>query len=105
MNSSHPNRPRTRRVWFSGGLLKVELADGRVITARYDCFPRLRDATKTQRENWQLIGQGIGIHWPDVDEDLSTDGLLRDAISVAASPRGKRVAARAASAMRRRKAS
>lgn len=104
MTSSDPNRPRTRRVWFFGGLLKVELVDGRVITARYDGFPRLRDATKAQRDNWQLIGRGVGIHWPDVDEDLSTDGLLRDAVSVAASPKAKRATARAVSAMRRRKA-
>ena len=84
--------------------MRVELVDGRVITARYDTFHRLRDATKTQRENWQLIGRGVGIHWPDVDEDLSTDGLLRDAISVAASPRSKVVVARVGKAAARRSA-
>jgi len=84
MNSSQPNRPRARRVWFDSELLHVELVDGRVIAARYDVFPRLVEATPAQRENWEIIGAGVGIHWPDVDEDLSTEGLLRDAVTVIA---------------------
>lgn len=84
MNSSQPNRPRAGRVWFDNGLLHVELLDGRVIAARYDTFPGLASASPAQRENWEIIGAGVGIRWPDVDEDLSTDGLLRDAVSVTA---------------------
>ena len=64
----------------------VELQDGRVIAARYDGLPRLRDADASQLERWELIGDGVGIRWPDLDEDLSTEGLLRDAVSVAAAP-------------------
>jgi len=84
MNSSEPNRPRAKRAWFADELLHVELEDGRVLTARYDNFPRLADATDEQRDNIQIIGSGVGLHWPDLDEDLSTDGLLRDAIAVEA---------------------
>ncbi len=85
MNSSHPNRPRAKHVWFAENLLHVELRDGRVVSARYDMFPRLANAMPEQRDNWELIGEGVGIHWPDVDEDLSTDGLVRDAVSISSS--------------------
>ena len=54
----------------------VSLPDGRVITAPLEWFPALRDATSAQRENWRLIGGGVGIHWEDLDEDISVEGLL-----------------------------
>jgi hypothetical protein len=57
--------------------LRVTLADGRELSAPLEWFPRLRDATPEQRSNWRLIGRGQGIHWPDVDEDISVSGLLR----------------------------
>ena len=82
MNSSQPNRPRAKHLWFDGDLLRVELEDGRVLAVRYGVFPRLAKASRAQRNNWKLIGRGVGIHWPAIDEDLSTDGLLRDAISL-----------------------
>lgn len=56
--------------------LRVVLADGREVVAPLEWFPRLRDATPEQRANWRPIGRGVGIHWPDVDEDLSVAGLL-----------------------------
>src|SRR2546422_10121695 len=83
MNTSHPNEPLAESVSFRDGFMWVKLTDGRVIQARYDVFPRLRKATDKQRTNWKLIGDGVGIHWPDIDEDLSTESLLRDSISVA----------------------
>jgi hypothetical protein len=58
--------------------LHVVLADGRELTAPLAWFPRLMDATSAQRGNWRLIGRGQGIHWPDVDEDISVSSLLRD---------------------------
>lgn len=58
-------------------MLRVTLADGRELAVPLEWFPRLRDATEKQRGNWRLIGRGQGIHWPDVDEDLSVAGLLR----------------------------
>ena len=58
-------------------LLRVTLADGRELAAPLEWFPRLRDACQTQRDNWRFIGRGQGIHWPDVDEDISVASLLR----------------------------
>jgi hypothetical protein len=57
--------------------LRVVLADGRELTVPLEWFPRLRDATPEQRRNWRFIGRGQGVHWPDVDEDISVAGLLR----------------------------
>jgi hypothetical protein len=57
--------------------LLVVLADGRELTALLAWFSRLLDATDDQRRNWRLIGGGHGIHWPDVDEDISVASLLR----------------------------
>jgi Protein of unknown function (DUF2442) len=54
----------------------VQLADGRAITAPLVWFPRLFNATASARNNWILLGDGEGIHWPDADEDLSVEGLL-----------------------------
>jgi len=59
--------------------LQVTLMDGRKISVPLTWYPRLFHATREQRENWQICGGGYGIHWPDVDEDLSTEGLLRGA--------------------------
>lgn len=58
-------------------LLRVTLADGRELAAPLEWFPRLRDASPEQRGHWRLIGRGQGIHWPDVDEDISVSSLLR----------------------------
>jgi hypothetical protein len=58
-------------------VLRVTLADGRELAAPLEWFPRLRDATPNQRSNWRFIGRGQGIHWPDIDEDISVAGLLR----------------------------
>jgi len=54
----------------------VGLIDGRTISAPLVWFPKLSQASKEQLENWELLGDGEGIHWPDVDEDLSVAGLL-----------------------------
>jgi hypothetical protein len=61
--------------------LVVDLADGRSISVPLAWYPRLLHATPHQRDNWQIAGAGFGIHWPDVDEDLSVEGLLRGAPS------------------------
>jgi hypothetical protein len=54
----------------------IELIDGRTISAPLVWFPRLSQATQQQLDNWELLGDGEGIHWPEVDEDLSVAGLL-----------------------------
>lgn len=56
--------------------LRVSLDDGRELAVPVAWFPRLRDASSTDRSNWRLIGLGEGIHWPDLDEDISVLGLL-----------------------------
>ncbi|WP_346726661.1 DUF2442 domain-containing protein [Acidiphilium multivorum] len=59
--------------------LIVGLMDGRTIAVPLAWFPRLLNASPEQRSHWELAGAGYGIHWPDLDEDLSTEGLLRGA--------------------------
>lgn len=74
-----PDRPAGAQamvVWFGDELLWVRLADGRELGVPVVWFPRLAKATPAQREHWELIDQGFGIHWPDVDEDVSVLGLL-----------------------------
>jgi len=66
-------------VQFTGDSLSVSLRDGRVIAVPLAWYPRLLKATPAQRKNWKIAGGGYGIHWPDLDEDLSTEGLLRGA--------------------------
>ena len=56
--------------------LIVHLSDGRTVSAPLAWFPRLLHGTAEQRKNWRLIGKGIGIHWPDLDEDISLRSLL-----------------------------
>lgn len=70
---------RVADVRFEGERLIVDLMDGRTIAVPVAWYPRLRDATPEQRLNWRTAGAGYGIHWPDIDEDLSTEGLLRGA--------------------------
>lgn len=64
-------------VQVTAEALHVVLADGRELTAPLAWFPRLLEATPEQRQHWRLIGRGQGIHWPDVDEDISVASLLR----------------------------
>ncbi len=66
-------------VRFSDDVISVDLIDGRTITVPLVWYPRLLHASPEQRQNWQISGGGYGIHWPDIDEDLSTEGLLRGA--------------------------
>ncbi|HEX8624752.1 MAG TPA: DUF2442 domain-containing protein [Allosphingosinicella sp.] len=68
---------RVADVRFDAERLIVDLADGRTIAVPLAWYPRLQDATPTQRANWIKAGGGFGIHWPDMDEDLSVAGLLR----------------------------
>lgn len=64
-------------VHFDAELLRIALADGRELAVPIEWFPRLRDATPEQRAQWRLIGHGKGVHWPEIDEDLSVASLLR----------------------------
>ena len=64
------------KVSVTEDTLSAELSDGRTISVPLAWYPRLLDATREERENLQLIGNGEGIHWPDLDEDVSVDNLL-----------------------------
>jgi hypothetical protein len=72
---------RVQDVRFTDYEFSVSLMDGRTITVPLAWFPRLRHASPDQRRNWTISAAGYGIHWPDLDEDLSTEGLLRGAPS------------------------
>ena len=70
---------RVLDVRFDAHNLIVDLMDGRTISAPIDWYPRLSNATADQRSLWETSAGGYGIHWPMLDEDLSTEGLLRGA--------------------------
>ena len=70
---------RVADVSVTEDTLSVTLMDGRTISVPLVWYPRLLHATPEQLQNWQIAGGGYGIHWPDVDEDLSAEGLLRGA--------------------------
>lgn len=66
-----------KQVRVTRDSLIVDLHDGRSVSVPVVWYPRLAHGSVTERQNWELIGPGIGIHWPDLDEDISVDGLLR----------------------------
>ncbi len=71
--------PRAQEVEVTEDELRVSLADGRRVSVPLAWFPRLLHASPAQRSRWELLGDGEGIHWPEVDEDLSVVGILRGA--------------------------
>jgi hypothetical protein len=71
-----PPKARARSLEFITDAFVVHLEDGRSLTIPLEWFPRLRDATPEQRNRWELIGPGFGIHWPEIEEDISVVGLL-----------------------------
>ena len=68
--------PEAKAVTVTEDTLTAELSDGRTISVPLSWYPRLIHATLEERNNWRLIGAGQGIHWPDLDEDLSVEGML-----------------------------
>ncbi|MBC7963356.1 MAG: DUF2442 domain-containing protein [Steroidobacteraceae bacterium] len=68
---------RVKDLHIDDDVISVDLMDGRSISVPLIWYPRLASASQESRENWQTSGSGYGIHWPDIDEDLSTEGLLR----------------------------
>lgn len=79
--------PRVAGVSVTDDSIVAELADGRTISVPLAWSWRLSDATPEQRANWRLIGSGQGIHWPDLDEDISVRGMLDGAPAVRGRPR------------------
>ncbi|MEO0540273.1 MAG: DUF2442 domain-containing protein [Cyanobacteria bacterium P01_A01_bin.105] len=70
---------RVKAVQFSDATISVDLMDGRTITVPLVWYPRLLKATPEQQQNWKICGGGYGLHWEEIDEDLSTAGMLRGA--------------------------
>ncbi|NJK54994.1 MAG: DUF2442 domain-containing protein [Pleurocapsa sp. SU_5_0] len=70
---------RVQKVYFTEDTISVNIMDGRTITVPLVWYPRLLAASPEQREKWESCGGGYGIHWSEIDEDLSTEGLLRGA--------------------------
>ena len=70
------SKSRIEHVRFKGELLVVDLTDGRSIGTPVRWYPRLQSASAQQRSNWMILGDGIGVHWPDVEEDLSLRGMI-----------------------------
>ena len=68
--------PVAENVSITEDTLRVDLSDGRTISVPITWYPRLLHATPEERKNWRLIGRGHGIHWKDIDEDISIEGLL-----------------------------
>lgn len=68
--------PAATRVSVSKLTIEVELSDGRSLSVPISWYPRLEHGTDTERNNWKLTGSGLGIHWPDLDEDISVDALI-----------------------------
>lgn len=80
---------RAQDVRFTDDEMVVALGDGRKIVVPLRWFPRLLHASARQRDHWQLVGEGHGIHWPDLDEDVSVRGFVRGSASVEANRRGR----------------
>lgn len=76
---------RVKDVHFTKEAISVDLMDGRIITVPLVWYPSLLNATLEQRAHWEVCGGGYGIHWDAIDEDLSTEGMLRGAPSPQAS--------------------
>jgi hypothetical protein len=79
--SAHEEKARADRVDVDDRELKVHLADGRTLAVPNAWFPRLAQATPEERSHWELLGEGEGIRWPLIDEDLSVAGLLRGTLA------------------------
>jgi hypothetical protein len=67
---------RAQHVNVTDDALVVDLIDGRTIVVPLSWYPRLAHGTATERSQWRLIGEGEGVHWPELDEDISVEGLL-----------------------------
>ena len=70
---------RVKNVELTEETICVDLMDGRTIIVPLAWYPRLLNATPEQRANWEICGGGYGLHWEEIDEDLSTEGMLRGA--------------------------
>ena len=82
MSTTTKKEPRITDVMTAAEMLTVSFDDGRIVSLPLRWYPRLQRGTADQRRNWELIGRGYGVHWQDLDEDLSAEGLLAGRPSV-----------------------
>lgn len=75
-SATETTTPLATRVAVTDDTLTVDLSDGRTLSVPLAWYPRLLHATSQERGNWKLVARGEGMHWPDVDEDISVDSLL-----------------------------
>ena len=68
--------PKIQNVFVTDDTLNVDLLDGRTISVPLAWYPRLAHSTQIERNNWRLIGKGSGVHWSDIDEDISIENLI-----------------------------
>ena len=80
--STNKKEPRITDVMTTAELLTVSFDDGRIVSLPLRWYPRLARGTPAHRRNWELIGRGYGVTWPELDEDLSAEGLLAGRPSV-----------------------
>jgi hypothetical protein len=71
-----PHMAKASQVNVADDTLTADLADGRTLSVPLTWYPRLLHGTPKERGDWRLIGNGVGVHWPDLDEDISIEGLL-----------------------------
>ena len=86
------NEPLAVGLAVTGTELVVTLSDGRKLSVPIAWYPRLANATPKQRRNWKILGPGVGFHWPDVDEDLSVEGMLLGSPAPGVDPRAHKEA-------------
>jgi hypothetical protein len=77
MTTLTESNPKAVDVWFTEDMLYVRLEDAREIGVPLEWFPKLVQATLQQRKNWRMIGGGVGIHWNEIDEDISVRKLIQ----------------------------
>ncbi|MHB1044268.1 MAG: DUF2442 domain-containing protein [Eubacteriales bacterium] len=77
ISSNKPVHVVALEVWFDNDKLYARLSDGREIGVPLEWFPRLKKAETHKRANWRFIGGGIGVHWPDLDEDIAVQSLIQ----------------------------
>lgn len=76
MNTAASIEPRVKAVSVTDDLITFELVDGRTVSVPLAWSWRLSEATPEQRSRYEIVGDGHGVHWPDIDEDLSAQGML-----------------------------
>jgi hypothetical protein len=76
ISANELNQPAATHVTVSETTIDIKLSDGRRLSVPISWYPRLEHGTEAERDNWTLIGSGLGIHWPDLDEDISVEALV-----------------------------